>query len=93
MPGLLAFGRPVDSRARYDLIVNPAFKFSEADAFWIYFASGNLIDLMRFLPQGYTLIGFERGNVPRFWPVERFRRLATRSKADGSHSIFQGPRR
>lgn len=89
-PDLLAFGRPVDSRATYGLITNPAFRFANADAFWIYFASGNLVDLIGLLPQGYPLIGFERGNVPRFWPVERFQRLAARRSINGSHCIFQG---
>lgn len=78
-PGSFVMGRPVCSMAAREDIVNPWVRFdkAESDAWLVYLMAGDLAEAVRLLPYPLPRVGWERGNVLRFWPAERFLRISS----------------
>jgi hypothetical protein len=77
-PGCFVMGRPVCRSAAREDIVNPWVKFDEgeSDAWLVYLLAGNVAEAVRLLPYPLPRMGWERGNVLRFWPAERFLKIS-----------------
>lgn len=70
-PGLFVMGRTVDSSASYELVTNPwhVFPPESCDAWLCYLAAGDLRQMPAVIPFDLPKIGFERGNVLRYYPM------------------------
>lgn len=78
-PEAFVMGRPVRRDANINEIKNPAVEFNNPDAWWIYLASGNYLDLLfRFEPFPLPWYGWERQNVPRWYPRETVLKYANK---------------
>ena len=71
--------REVDARADYGLVTDPWVVFPEEDrnAWFVYLMAGPLSSIVPYFPHAQILVGYERLNVVRWHPFDRFRRLAT----------------
>ena len=71
-------GRPVDSTADKEMILNPAFQFrrAEADCWMVWLASGDLAKAWRILPYPLKWMAFERRNDLRFVELARIQNLS-----------------
>lgn len=74
-PEVFVMGRMVDSRAPAEEIVNPWVKFDNGDAWLVYLLAGDPGKALALLPRELPRIGWERGNVLRFWPLAKFRKV------------------
>jgi hypothetical protein len=74
-PELFIMGRPVQKDASYQQITDPTYRFEAPDAWLVYLAAGNnLSQFFRYEPYPLPYIGWERGNVLRFYRKERLMR-------------------
>lgn len=79
-PDLFAMGRPVRMSADLDLILDPSLSFENPDCWWVWAAAGDLGAIAKLVPYWLPVIGFERGDVARFWDLEVFlRKVKARS--------------
>ena len=72
-PEYFIMGRGVDSTADIELILNPEFIFPRVaqDAWWVYLCAGDgLGELVRLMPYPLAFVGWERGNIPRFYRLD-----------------------
>ncbi len=74
-PEFFAMGRVVRSDAPAEEVVDPWVRFEEGDAWMAYLMAGDLGRALAAVPFGLPRIGWERGNVLRFWPLKRFREV------------------
>ena len=76
--------RPVLKGADPSLVVNPGFAFNSADCWFVYLFAGHPSSIIQYMPYPLPWIGFERKNVLRFWPLEKFnQRVAYERIKDG----------
>lgn len=77
-PGSFVMGRPVCSSAPRGDIVNPWVRFekAESDAWLVYLMAGDVAEAVGLLPYPLPRMGWERGNVLRFWLTERFLKIS-----------------
>jgi hypothetical protein len=73
-PDFFAMGRPVDSKAERGDIVNPWVQFASPDAWLVYLMAGDWRRALSLLPYPLPLIGWERGNILRFWSLHSLQR-------------------
>lgn len=66
-------GRVVRSDAPAGDVVNPWVRFDNGDAWLVYLMAGDLRGALDMLPYDLPRIGWERGNVLRFWPLKKVR--------------------
>ena len=82
-PEFFVMGRVVDSAAAPAEIVNPWVSFRHGDAWLIYLLAGSIGKALERLPYELPRIGWERGNVLRFWPLAKICRIiACQSRGD-----------
>jgi hypothetical protein len=66
-------GRVVRSTAAPEEIVNPWVTWNDGDAWLVYLMAGDVRKACCMLPYELPLIGWERQNVLRFWPLKKVR--------------------
>jgi hypothetical protein len=68
-------GRPVCTYGDPRDIVNPWVRWTwKPDAWLVYLCAGSMTKALTFLPYPLPLIGFERKNVLRWYPLDAFTR-------------------
>lgn len=74
-PEYFVMGRAAVSSANPADIVNPwhLFHVEHCDAWLVYLCAGDWLKAMERLPYPLPLIGWERRNILRFWPFDRFK--------------------
>lgn len=72
-PTVFAMGRPVRRDVLASTIVNPYVMFpkDDCDAWLVYLVAGDLREALGYLPYPLPWIGWERGNVLRWYRTER----------------------
>lgn len=74
-PEFFIMGRPVLSTGDQRAILDYGFYFASKDAWYVALAAGDLSKAWGVLPYALPLIGFDRTNEVRFYPLEQVRRL------------------
>lgn len=74
-PDYFVMGRPVNRFAMPEEIVNPYvhFKTDEQNCWHVYLMAGNIARAWDILPWELPIISFERGNILRFYELERLK--------------------
>lgn len=72
-PELFLMGRAVDSSAPYEVVTDPwqVFARERCDAWLCYLAAGDLTQMPGLIPYELPKIGFERGNILRYYRYGR----------------------
>lgn len=80
-PDYFVMGRPVDRFASQAEIVNPYIHFPTArqNCWHVYLMAGNVTRSWEILPWELPFISFERGNVLRFYELERLKNFSVES--------------
>jgi hypothetical protein len=76
-PIYFIMGRPVNSKAPVQSVLDPSVQFEadDCDAWHVCLAAGNLEQAWTILPWPLGLIGFDRKGELRFYDIDRVRRL------------------
>lgn len=84
-PEFFVMGRPVMSTAPGHDVVNPWVNWheSDCDAWLVYLMAGDIRKALTMLPYPLPLIGFERKNILRFYPLRRFQEFTLASIKNG----------
>src|SRR5204863_593860 len=80
-PEFFVMGRRVRSTASREEIVDPWINWPDGDAWLAYLMAGDMQRALAVLPYELPLIGWERANVLRFWPLQRFRAILLAGRA------------
>lgn len=92
-PEFFVMGRAVRSWAAGEDIVNPWVTWPDGDAWLVYLMAGDMGRALRMLPYRLPLIGWERGNVLRFWPLAGVVRRCANVSNSRKRSHEPGPGR
>lgn len=67
-PTFFLMGRPVDSRAPAEFILDIAYQFDRPDAWFVWLAAGiSPMRMLEAMPYWLPTVGWERGNKIRFY--------------------------
>lgn len=92
-PELFLMARGVRHDAPRGWIVNPwhVFPDAEQDGWLVYLAAGRVNSFFTFMPRPMKFIGWERGNVLRFFPAKQVQRCCSFSSVLFSRSLSLSP--